>query len=181
MLRNSRGEAFQIEGDLLPVLVVALDSHRNGSFDRDRNALHGEATFVVHVDLVALADELGVDEHGDHVLLRREHEHSPQHTDLRRCEADTVRVFHQLPHPVDQPQQVVVELLDAPRLHPQHRIRILANLRQGEPAPGSLLGIELVGLDLSLDLRHLRHRLRCRHQEVRAALARPSEPTGRCD
>jgi len=39
-------------------------------------------------------------------------------------------------------------------------------LRQRELPPSLVLGVQLFSSDLSLDLRHLRHRSRCRHQDV---------------
>jgi hypothetical protein len=58
----------------------------------------------------------------------------------------------------------------------------LADLGERKLAPGLALGlalgIELFLPDLSFYLGHLRHRLRCRHQDGRALLAHPSAISG---
>jgi hypothetical protein len=48
--------------------------------------------------------------------------------------------------------QVVVELLDRPRLHAQDGIRVLPDLRQRKLTPRFALGIELLGADLAFDV-----------------------------
>ena len=52
-------------------------------------------------------------------------------------------VAHQVGHLVGEAGQLVVELLDLVGAHPQHRVRVLANLRQGDTTACSLLRVEL--------------------------------------
>ena len=74
---------------------------------------------------------------------RLEDEQPLEHADLRRGQADAVRVAHQVRHLVGEPGQVVVELLDLVGAHPQHRVRVLADLREGDATACSLLRVEL--------------------------------------
>ena len=59
------------------------------------------------------------------------------------AEADAVGVAHQVRHLVGEAGQVVVEPLDLVGAHPQHRIRVLANLREGDTTACFLLRVEL--------------------------------------
>jgi len=73
-----------------------------------------------------------------------------QGADLRSCKADAVRLLHQVLHPLDQPPEIVVETLDLVCAHPQHRIGVLADLRQREPPARLALGVELLFENLAL-------------------------------
>ena len=54
----------------------------------------------------------------------------------------------------------VVERLHGPSRHPQSRIWILADLRERQPPPCLVLGVELLLADLTLDLGHRGHTIR---------------------
>src|SRR6266511_2498862 len=179
VLRNPRGQPLQVVCDLVAVLVTALDPDRERPLDRHGHTLKRETPLVVGVDFLATAHDLRIDEDGDDVVLRGEDEGTPENPDLRRRQPHTAGVLHQIAHPGHEPAQVVVELLHGPRLHAEDRIGVLPDLRQRELPPRFVLGVELFGPNLSFDVFHLRHRLRCRHQDARALLARPSELTGR--
>ena len=116
-----------------------------------------EAALVFHLDLVASPDDHRVDERHDLVRLGAEHEHALEDADLRRREADAPRFHHQRRHPLDEAAEVVVERLDGLRLHPQHGVRVLPDLRERHLPPRLALGVELL-LDayLSLYLGHQR-------------------------
>ena len=43
-----------------------------------------------------------------------------------------LRVAHQRDHPLGEPREVVVEVLDLARAHAQHRVGVLADLRERE-------------------------------------------------
>src|SRR5215210_6672830 len=43
--------------------------------------------------------------------------------------------MHQRCHPLGELTQIAVELLDVVGAHPQHRVRVLANLGERDPAP----------------------------------------------
>ena len=103
---------------------------------------------AVSVDARALRD-LGVDDRR-HVLVvgELEDEHALQHADLRRREPDPARVVHQVRHLLGEPREVVVELLDLARPHPQDRVRVLADLRERDAAARALLRVELPLVDL---------------------------------
>ena len=61
--------------------------------------------------------------------------------------------MHQVRHLLGEPRQVVVELLDLARPHPQDRVRVLADLREREAATRALLRVELPLVDLVSALR----------------------------
>ena len=96
----------------------------------------------------------GLQSADDLVLRGLEDEEPLQHADLGGGEPGPDGVVHQRLHPLDERAQVVVELLHRARLHPQRRVRVLADLGEREPAPRLALGVELLLDDLSLDLRH---------------------------
>src|SRR5262249_43078903 len=135
VLRDPGGHALEVVPDLLAGLVPSFEPHGRHPLDRDGHALDGEATLVVGLLLVAAHLERRVDEGEDAALLRGEHEHAAEHADLRRSEADAVRLLHQILHPLDEPAEVVVELLYRTSLHPENGIRILPDLREGKLAP----------------------------------------------
>ncbi len=92
------------------------------------------------------------------LLLRvgLEDEDPSQHADLRRGEADAVRVVQQVLHPLDRAGRSSSKVLDVVRLHAQDRVGVLADLREREPPPRLGLGVELLCLDLSGLVRHRR-------------------------
>jgi len=51
---------------------------------------------------------------------------------------------HERGHPLGQPADIVVDLLDLTRLHAQHRVAVLANPGEREHAPGLKLELLLV-------------------------------------
>ena len=136
------------------VLVPALDHDRRRPLDREEDALDREAALVLESRHLAALHDLRVRERDGLVLGDLEDEQPLQHADLRRREPDPVGVDHELLHPLDEAPQVVVELLDRARGHLQRRVRVLADLRERQPSSRLLLGVELLVLDLSLDLRH---------------------------
>ena len=185
VLSDPRGHVLEIESDLVPQLVTTLEPDGERPLDRHGDPLDREAAFIICVDLVPKDLDLRIDERRDLVFLRVEDEHPTEHADLRRREPDAVRILHQVLHAGNEPAKVVVELLHGRSRHAQHGIGVLADLRQRKLAPGFVLGVELAGANLSLYsnfslyLVHLRHRSRCRRQDARALLARPSALTGR--
>jgi hypothetical protein len=157
VLNDPRRRAFEVVSDLLPALVEPFDPHGGRAHDGHRDALNGEATFVVRVDLVASPDDLRIDERCDLILLRGEDEDAAENADLGRREADAVGLLHQLAHPRHEPAQVVVELLDGARLHAEDGVGVLPDLRQRKLPSRLVLGVELLGSYLSFHLRHGRH------------------------
>jgi hypothetical protein len=154
VLGDARVRLLELIPHLGSVLVPARDRDHRGSLDRQMHALDREAALVVDSRHLAALHDLGIRERDGLVLGDLEHEQALQDADLRRGETDAVRVDHELLHPLDEPPEVVVELLDRAGHHPQGRIRVLADLSEREPASCRLLGVELFLLDLSLDLRH---------------------------
>jgi hypothetical protein len=158
VLHDAGGSFFEVVPNLLPVRVTAFDPYRGGPLDGHRDALNGEAAFVVRFGFIATADDLRIDEHADPVVPEGEDEDATQDSDLRGSEADAVRVLHQLAQAGGEPLQVVVELLHGRRLHPQDGVGILANLGEGKLAPclalSLALGIELFVPNFSFDLGH---------------------------
>ena len=72
--------------------------------------------------------------------------------DLGRREADAVRVDHQQLHPLDEASQLVVELDDRARLHPERGVGVLADLGERDPPARRALGVELLVDDLPFDV-----------------------------
>ena len=67
-----------------------------------------------------------------------------------------MRLEHEPLHSLDEVAEVVVELLDRPRLHLQSGIWVLADLREGQATSRLALGVEVLLLDdLTFDLGHL--------------------------
>ncbi len=154
VLRDAGVRLLELVADVRPVLVLAGDHDRDRALDRQEHALDREAPLVLDRRLLAALDDLRVCERDGLVLGNLEDEQALQDPDLGRGEPDAAGVDHELLHPVDEPPEIVVELLDRARGHLQRRIRVLADLREREPSPRLLLGVELLFLDLSLDLRH---------------------------
>ena len=71
-----------------------------------------------------------------------------EHADLRRREPDAARVVHQVRHLLGQAREVVVELLHLAGAHPQHRVRVLADLRERDASARAILRVELPLVDL---------------------------------
>ena len=64
-----------------------------------------------------------------------EDEQAAQDPDLRRGQPDAVGVVHERRHPLGEPGELLVEVLDLVGAHAQHRIAVLADLRERELAP----------------------------------------------
>ena len=82
-----------------------------------------------------------------------EDEQPLEHADLRRREPDAARVVHQVRHLLGEPREVVVELLDLARTHPQDGVRVLADLREREASARLVSRVELPLVDLLAALR----------------------------
>ncbi len=95
-------------------------------------------------DLVGALDDPRIDERAHLVLVLLEDEDAAEGSDLVAREANAVRVLHQPFHAVDQPAEVVVEALDLARLHPQHGVAVLADLRERGEANRLFLRIALL-------------------------------------
>ena len=67
-----------------------------------------------------------------------------------RGEADAVRVLHQPAHPLDEPLEVLVEVLDLLRAQLQDGVGPLADLRERHPAADLALAVELLVVDLAV-------------------------------
>ena len=74
--------------------------------------------------------------------------------------ADAYRPTHQPCHPLRKLPQVVVELLDVVRAHPQHGIGVLADLGERDPAPRLAFGLQLFVANF-LGFGHLGHLAEC--------------------
>lgn len=185
VLRDARCHVLEVDSNLLAVLVTALDPDRSRALDRDRHTLQGKAPLVVRFHLGTPADDLRVDERDDLVLLRREDEHALQDANLCRRETDPVGLLHQLSHAGGEPAQIIVELLDGSRLHAQHGVRVLPDLREGKLPPRLALGVELPGPYLSLNFAHDRHTNGVKQREreliMRQGVHHPETPRDRAE
>ena len=119
------------------------------ALDRHEHALEREAALVGGLRRARALRDLGIDDRR-HVLVvgELEDEQALEHADLRRREPDAARVVHQVRHLLGEPRQVVVELLDLARPHPQDGVRVLADLRERDAAARVVLRVELPLVDL---------------------------------
>ena len=177
----ARGRSFEVVRDLLPVRVAPFDPHRGRPLDGHRHALNGKTAFLVQSRFVAAPDDLRIDEHGHLVLIRAK-------TNTRRSTPTWVAAS---PTPfasfISSPRRVASRFRSSSNSSTggafirRTGVWVLADLGERELPPGLALGLEL-GIELFVPdlfyLGHLRHRLRCRHQDGRALLARPSAITG---
>ncbi len=145
VLDDPRRELLELDPERLALEVEAGEGHGGRALDRDVHALQGEAALVGDLRVARPLDELRVDD-GRRLLLvaRLEHEEPLEDADLRRGEPDSARVVHQLGHPLREPREVLVETVDLVRAQPQHRVRVLPDLRQRDPAPRLDLCVELL-------------------------------------
>jgi len=157
VLGDPRRQLLELEPHVGASLVLCLDRHGDRPLDRDEHALHRQAALVRDLELVGPLDDARIDERAQVVLVVLEHEHAAEDPDLRPGEPDAARVDHQRLHPLDEPAEIGVELLDGLRLHPQHGIGVLADLSEREPAPHLRLGVELDVANLALILGILAH------------------------
>ena len=135
--------------------VTAFPFSSKPSIVSDDRALDGnvhlaqrKTSFVVGRRVLGALRDDRVDE--DAVLaVVDEDEDAPQHADLRRREADSLRLVHERRHALGEAQEVVVELLDLPRLHPENGIPVLPDPRERyQPARFALEPLVLGGVQL---------------------------------
>jgi len=185
VLRRAGGSVLERKGNIMPMLVFAFDPHVHRSLDRHQDSLERQTALVVAHHLVAALHDGRVHDCSDLVLARVEDEQPPEHAYLGGRETHTARLDHEPRHSLDEPPHVVVDLLDGSRLHAQDRIRILANLREGEPTPRVALGVELLLEHLSLDLGHDGHTTHVDRREreaiMRQGVHRPETPRDRAE
>src|SRR5262249_40990029 len=148
-------EILQLDPDRRAPEILRLQRQLRRPLDRDEHALEREAPLVRALAAVARRGHDRIDE-GDGlgvlVLAEPTDEHAPDDADLGRRQADAVRIGHQHVHTLGQPAEVVVEHVDLCGLHPQRRVGVLADLREGEATPRFLLRISLLARLLFEDL-----------------------------
>jgi hypothetical protein len=177
---------LEVVGDLVAALVLALDPHRCRTFDGNEHALERQAPFIRRLELVAAPNDHRIDEGRRSVAVASVEDEQPANdADLCRSEADADCIHHQRLQPLDEPPEIVVELLHLLRRHPEGRIGVLTNLRECEMPPSLSLGVELLVADLSLDLTHSGHTSvvdrREREAIMRQGVARPETPRDRAE
>jgi hypothetical protein len=187
VLHAPRTTAFQVERHLLAALVSSLDPHRGRALHRNEHALKGQAALVLGDDLVALPGKARIDDRGGAVAVATvEDEDAAKDADLGGRETDADRIHHQCLHSLDEPQEIVVELLDGIRDHPQRRIGILPDLGERELPPRVSLGVEFRVDDyLPFDLAHSGHtsgvERRERESIMRQGVTRAETPRDRAE
>ena len=155
MLRHARAEARQVERELLAVQVAALDPYEEAPFHRREHVAQREAALVVGLTLVAGRGDDGIHDDDRIALLVGLHDHDPlQDADLVAGESDPCGLAHEHEHPLGETTQVVVEPLHLVRAHPQHRIGVLADVRQRDAASNLALGIERTVARFCVRVRH---------------------------
>ena len=103
-------------------------------FDGDEHLAERETAFVLDLGLLRRARDHGVHEHAIFTVVD-EDEDAAQDPDLRRREADAVRLVHESGHPLDEPPEVGIEALDLACLHSQRGVAVLADPREREQTP----------------------------------------------
>jgi hypothetical protein len=186
VLDAAGGVGGEVVRDVVPALVLALDPHGDRPLDGDEHTLKRQTALVGRLELLALLGDDRIDERSGALAVAAVEDEEPAHDpDLRRREPDADGVDHQRLHPLDEPPEVVVELLDRLRRHAQRRVRVLADLCEREVAAGVALGVELVCSDLPLDLTHGGHTSAVDRSEREAIMwqgvARPETPRDRAE
>ena len=156
VLRHARRELFEIEPDVGTRFVLRFDRDRRRPLDGNQDALERETAFVLHRRLVRRRDDARVDERAGLVLRELEDEEALEHPDLRRGEADAVRLVHEHLHLLRKSSERVVEHVHLARRQPQHRVRVLTDLGERDPASRLRLRVELLLANLARFLRHAR-------------------------
>ena len=157
VLEHSRLQPLGLDGERLSLRRERLEGERLRSLDRDD---HGggserETTLVLGDPLLGRGGDLRVDQRYRRLLLSGlVDQHAPQDADLGSGKAHPVSLVHEVRHPLDQGREPLVRQLDLLRAHAQHRVRVLADLRQRSSTPSFLLGVEGLVPYLSFDLAH---------------------------
>jgi len=128
---------------VLPALVLRLEGDGHIPLHGDTHALNRQTALLVHLGLVRAHDDCGIDERSDLVIVHLEDEEAPENPHLRRRQSEAVRLDHEPFHPLDQPLEIRVEVLNLRRRQAQDGIRVLADLRERGEATRLLLGITL--------------------------------------
>src|SRR5262249_7495208 len=149
---------FELDAQVVAGLVLCLERDPEWALHGRGHSLQREATLLARLGLVAALGDDRVHDCEHVVLAALEHEDAPDDTDLRRREADTACVVHELAHAVDEALEVVVELRHLVRAHPQDGIAELPDLGERELSSSPCLGVELFILDhFAFDLLLLGH------------------------
>ena len=143
VLDDAGGHALELEVDGVPRGVEAVERHLDRALDRHPDRPEREAALLVDLGLLAPNREHRIDDDAILVLVA-EDEEPAQDADLGRGETDALGVVHDADHPLRQPRELLVERLDLVGAHPQHRVAVLADLRERDLAPRALLGAIVV-------------------------------------
>src|SRR6266511_843949 len=152
-------QPFGLDADGLSFRRRSFDLDRGWTLDLDYDGggAEREAALVGDLDLFAGGDDPRVDERDDRLLfVLPVDENPPEDAELGGRETDTARLVHEQRHALDEPGDRLVEIAHLIRLHPQNRVRILANEGKRGPTPGFTLGVELLASNLPFDLTHRR-------------------------
>lgn len=145
VLANSGIEPVELESKVTAGRVFSLDGHALMPFDRHQDSLERQATLVVDGGLLAARGDRCVDHRGRGIGLgRKEDEQPSQDPHLRGCETGTAGVAHELGHSINEPAEVVVEVLDGVRPQAKDRIRVLPDLCERQASARVALGVRLV-------------------------------------
>ena len=143
MLDDARGEPLELVAHVLAGRILALERHPHRALDRHAHALRSDRQPSSSVSFSSdgstsrgLTTAAAPSSSGSKTNRRREH------AELRRREADALRVVHQELHPLDELDELLVELGHLVRLHAQRDVRVLADL--GERAAAERLGLRLL-------------------------------------
>src|SRR6266508_1068490 len=150
-------QPFGLDADGLSFRRRSFDLDRGWTIDLDYDGggAEREAALVGDLDLFAGGDDPRVDERDDRLLfVLPVDENPPEDAELGGRETDTARLVHEQRHALDEPGDRLVEIAHLIRLHPQNRVRILANEGKRGPTPGFTLGVELLASNLPFDLTH---------------------------
>ena len=153
MLDHAGFEALGIHLDGLAVGVDAGDDHAHVALDGHLEvaAEEREAPLGLGLGLVGALTQLRVDQDVDVPVGRHPvDEDAAKDAELRRGEADAVRLAHHLGHPLDEPLHVAVHLVDRIRGDAEDGIGVLAHQHHRGGVVGAALLVARGRLDLSV-------------------------------
>src|SRR5437762_3376288 len=124
MLDDPRRWRLELEVNRCPRGVGALDRHGAVALNRDQDVPERQTAFLIDLVLLRASGDHRI--HEDAVLvLVDEDEKPPKDADLRRREADALRLVHERGHALDKAPEVLVVAFDLPRLHTERSVAVL--------------------------------------------------------
>ena len=135
MLDDARGEPLELEPDGAPVTSWPSTVTSSAPLDRHAHALQRQAALLVDVSSHRALRRSGVDERRHVLVVGGWKTKSRRRTPTCVAASPTpCASCISVRHPLGEPRELVVEVLDLVRPHPQDGVAVLADLGQREPA-----------------------------------------------